>query len=62
MRQQGLCILCGRGMDEEDATFEHERSRGGGGAFRDDRIVDDQGHMMNGAAHGRCNSDKGSGA
>jgi len=42
-----------------DITFEHQDGRGMGGSHRDDRIEID-GKPYNGAAHGKCNSDKGS--
>jgi len=59
-RQHDLCGLCWRWMAEEETTFEHDRPRGAGGGFRDDRIVDDDGQMMNCAAHKLCNHAKGS--
>lgn len=67
LRQHGICCLLGKVkecpgiMRHEDATFEHTRPRGNGGAFRDDRIVNEEtGEEMNGAAHGFCNGQKGS--
>jgi len=58
-RQNGRCCLCGLPMEQKDATFEHAQGRGMGGAKRDDRIEVD-GKRMNGAAHIRCNNEKGS--
>lgn len=57
-RQDGRCALCG-GFMGNDVTFDHERSRGMGGGFRDDRIEVD-GRWQNAAVHFRCNSLKGS--
>lgn len=59
-RQNGLCCICGMRMLNGDVTFEHEAGRGMGGAKRDDRIVLPDGSWINGAAHGRCNVQKGS--
>jgi hypothetical protein len=59
-RQKKKCCICGKTMTENEATFEHTTPRGMGGGSRDDRITDDQGKPKNGAAHGRCNSEKGS--
>jgi hypothetical protein len=42
-----------------EATFEHQRRRGMGGAFRDDRIIDGEGNWMNSAAHWVCNKIRG---
>lgn len=58
-RQGCLCGLCGRWMQEEDTTFDHEIPRGAGGANTDDRIEVD-GKRKNAAVHWSCNSDKGS--
>jgi hypothetical protein len=43
----------------DEAVFEHQRPKGMGGAFTDDRIEVD-GNPINGAAHWICNSEKGS--
>ena len=59
-RQKAHCCLCWLPMTIKDTTFEHTNLRGAGGAFRDDRIVDGDRNPMNGAAHGFCNSRKGS--
>lgn len=59
-RQHSLCGLCGHWMTEEETTFEHDIPRGFNGAWRDDRIVNDKGQMMNCAAHKLCNGAKGS--
>lgn len=62
-RQHGICCLCNDCnflMTLELATFEHSLGRGMGGGHRDDRIWDENGNPMNGAAHGWCNSLKGS--
>ena len=42
-----------------NATFEHRNPRGMAAARRDDRI-EDEGIQMNGAAHWKCNVEKGS--
>ena len=60
MRQHEFCGLCWQRMTLDQATFEHEDLRGAGGARRDDRVVDDNGRMMNLAAHRSCNGEKGS--
>lgn len=62
-RQGWICCLCkdrSRRMTPSDVTFEHSKGRGMNGAHRDDRIVDDEGKPMNGAAHSWCNVEKGS--
>lgn len=62
-RQDQICCLC---KDEKnlmkpwDTTFEHLNGRGMNAAWRDDRIEDEQGKPMNGAAHFGCNIKKGS--
>lgn len=58
-RQDGLCCLCALPLRLEEAVFEHQRPKGMGGAFTDDRIEVD-GVPINGAAHWNCNSSKGS--
>jgi hypothetical protein len=59
-RQHWQCCLCpGRIRSRSDATFEHQRRRGIGAAFRDDRIYNERGEQMNGAAHWTCNGEKG---
>jgi len=47
-------------MSVEQATFEHSAGRGFNSSHRDDRIVDEEGNEMNGAAHWDCNGAKGS--
>lgn len=65
-RQGYKCCLsevipdCPVSLSVLEATFEHTDLRGLGGATRDDRIVDEFGNEMNGAAHWICNSQKGS--
>lgn len=59
-RQNGLCAICGKWMTPEAAQFDHERSRGMGGAFRDDAILHPDGRWKSAAVHGVCNSLKGS--
>lgn len=59
-RQNFRCCLCPERIHPPSATFEHERLRGAGGAFRDDRILDANGEECNGAAHWKCNRIKGS--
>lgn len=57
-RQNFRCCLCNRPLSLANATFEHQRRRGMGAAWRDDRIEKD-GEDWNGAAHWICNSEKG---
>jgi hypothetical protein len=57
-RQGNKCKLCGRRLYRVDATFEHQRRRGMGSAWRDDRITKD-GQEWNSAAHWICNTKKG---
>jgi len=57
-RQRFKCCLCGKRISVADATFEHQRRRGLGGAWRDDRLGNAEG-KLNGAAHWICNSEKG---
>ena len=63
-RQKGVCCLygwldcCPGELSFSEATFEHENGRSGG--RRDDRISLPNGDWINGAAHGLCNSAKGS--
>jgi hypothetical protein len=59
LRQNHRCCLCNRKLGVSNATFEHQRRRGMGAAWRDDRIVDEVGSPKNGAAHWVCNSEKG---
>ncbi len=57
-RQNHRCCLCNKPLALGNATFEHQRRRGMGAAWRDDRISRD-GQDWNGAAHWVCNSEKG---
>ena len=57
-RQERRCCLCNRPLALANATFEHQRRRGMGSAWRDDRIEKD-GQPWNGAAHWICNGEKG---
>lgn len=57
-RQNRRCCLCGKPLALGNATFEHQRRRGMGAAWRDDRITKD-GQEWNGAAHWVCNGEKG---
>ena len=52
-RQNFRCSLCGGRLALANATFEHQRRRGMGSAWRDDRPD------RNGAAHWVCNAEKG---
>lgn len=52
-RQERRCCLCGERLVLADATFEHQRRRGMGAAFRNDSVE------SNGAAHWICNVEKG---
>ena len=58
LRQGGRCCLCKKRLALNQATFEHQRRRGMGAAWRDDRITKD-GQDWNGAAHWMCNSNRG---
>jgi hypothetical protein len=64
VRQKYMCCLfgyapmCTGALRVAAATFEHERSRGGG--KRDDRVSLPDGTWINGAAHLACNNWKGS--
>ena len=57
-RQNFRCCLCNRPLALANATFEHQRRRGMGSAWRDDRITKG-GEDWNGAAHWICNGEKG---
>ena len=57
-RQNHRCSLCGRPLALGNSTFEHQRRRGMGSAWRDDRIAKD-GQDFNGAAHWNCNAERG---
>lgn len=57
-RQNYRCCLCKGRLSLGNATFEHQRRRGMGAAWRDDRITKD-GAEWNGAACWVCNSQKG---
>lgn len=59
-RQSWNCCICHKPMQWWEPTFEHSDLRGLGGGRRDDRIRAANGRPMNGAAHGLCNSLKGS--
>jgi hypothetical protein len=52
-RQNFRCCLCGERISVSDATFDHQRRRGMGAAFRDDRLENGK------AAHWICNVEKG---
>jgi hypothetical protein len=58
-RQGRRCCLCRKPLALGNATFEHQRRRGMGAAWRDDRIEDSEGNWINGAAHWDCNVEKG---
>ena len=65
MRQHGICALCpepfNRFVDLLMTEFEHQRPKGMGCAFTDDRILMEDGvTWRNAAAHAKCNSVKGS--
>jgi hypothetical protein len=59
VRQNWRCCLCGKRLGLRDATFEHQRRRGAGAAWRQDKIEDENGNPVNGAAHWVCNVEKG---
>jgi hypothetical protein len=58
-RQNYRCSLCPGRLTPAGATCEHERRRGIGAAFRDDRILDSKDEWMNSAAHWKCNVERG---
>jgi hypothetical protein len=58
-RQNHRCSLCERQLWVGSATFEHQRRRGMGAPFRDDRTEDAEGNWINSAAHWVCNREKG---
>ena len=58
-RQGRKCCLCNRRLSLAEATFEHQRRRGMGAAWRQDAIVDAEGNWINGAAHWNCNVARG---
>jgi hypothetical protein len=57
--QNWRCCLCEKRLALADATFEHGRRRGLHAAFRDDRVWNERGEKINGAAHWVCNGEKG---
>lgn len=59
LRLAFFCKLSEGLMPLTAATFDHERCRGNGGAFRDDRVEID-GNQINLAVCALCNSIKGS--
>lgn len=58
-RQNHRCSLCNRPLALGNATFEHQRRRGMGAAWRDDRIEFEDGSWVNSAAHWVCNVERG---
>ncbi len=58
-RQNWRCSLCGKRLSAHDATFEHSRRRGFGGAWRDDRVENEKREWLNSASCWVCNSQKG---
>jgi hypothetical protein len=58
-RQNFRCSLCKRRLGASEATFEHHRRRGLGGAFREDRIIDEKRNWLNSASHWVCNVKRG---
>jgi hypothetical protein len=58
LRQHGVCCLGHHLL--KNPTFEHSIGRGLGAGHRDDRITDEDGRPMNGAACWTCNGEKGS--
>ena len=57
LRQGERCCICAQFLGAYDSTFDHQNGRGAG--KRDDRIEVD-GKRINGAAHYRCNMERGS--
>lgn len=60
IRQNRICLLCGKPLSQGESSFDHEEPRRAGGGFRDDRICDEKGIEKNSAVHLWCNSLKGS--
>ena len=64
VRQLGRCAICRKQIELEDAQFGHGRARGlgggSGGAFRDDRLWDNEGKPMNACLCAHCNTRQGS--
>lgn len=58
-RQERRCCLCNKPLALANATFEHQRRRGMGSAWRNDKIENEDGSWVNGAAHWVCNVEKG---
>jgi len=60
LRQEGICPITGRWVDENVAQFDHEAGRGSGGGHRDDRILNEDGEWQNAAVSPEGNTLKGS--
>lgn len=60
LRQEGLCAICGKWVDQNAAESDHQDGRGYNGGHRDDRIVDENGNWRNAAVCHICNSEKAS--
>jgi hypothetical protein len=59
LRQHNICVRGNHLI--VDPTFDHQRSRGGHGGFRDDRVVNEEtGELMNGVSCCLCNGNAGS--
>jgi hypothetical protein len=59
LRQHNICARGNHFI--VNPTFDHGRSRGGGGGFRDDRIVNEEtGETMSGCSCWYCNGQAGS--
>lgn len=54
-RQNFRCSLCPYRISISTATFEHQRRRGAGAQWRDDRCELPDGSPINSAAHWVCN-------
>jgi hypothetical protein len=59
-RQHWMCAHCDKKIHtRSDATFDHQRRRGMGAAFRDDRVYSERAEVLNSAAHWNCNVERG---
>ena len=60
LRQEGVCPITGKWVDQNVAQFDHEAGRGSNGGHRDDRTLNDDGEWQNAAVSPEGNSIKGS--
>jgi len=60
LRQDGICPITGKWVDQNRAQFDHEAGRGSNGGHRDDRTRNDKGEWQNAAVSHEGNTIKGS--